>query len=384
MEGGVDHVEVEQANHLVGVDVPSNLIVQHAGLEWAYASPCTHGGCSTVTLHNGWRFATDAEWANHPGPAPFQNKCASSYFDSRWHHCDYGDFNNGHVTSHPSQLEPGRSTCCSETLLVRANATDTDGDGTPDDDDACPLDPSKAADAGQCGCGNAETDTDGDSIADCVDACPADPANDADSDGLCAGDDNCPVDANADQADFDGDAAGDVCDADDDNDGVDDVDDNCHFVVNSDQANNDGDAEGDLCDDDDDNDGVDDVDDNCQFVANTDQANFDGDDLGDACDPDDDNDDVEDGDDVCGNTDIPEVSVPSVELGTNRWALVDGDNTFDTTAPRGRGNSKRGYTTTDTGGCSCEQIIAAQGLGNGHTKYGCSNSAMDTWIASLP
>ncbi len=45
---------------------------------------------------------------------------------------------------------------------------------------------------------------------------------DSDSDAICDGNDNCPDDANPNQADFDNDAAGDACDPDDDNDGVDD------------------------------------------------------------------------------------------------------------------------------------------------------------------
>ncbi len=48
---------------------------------------------------------------------------------------------------------------------------------------------------------------------------------DADVDGVADGDDNCPNVANGDQANYDGDSEGDVCDADDDNDGVDDDDD---------------------------------------------------------------------------------------------------------------------------------------------------------------
>jgi len=92
-----------------------------------------------------------------------------------------------------------------------------------------------------------------------------------------------------------------------------------------------------------------------------------------------DGDGVNDDVDLCPDTDIPE-AVPTVRLGTNRWALVDNDFDFDTTPPKGKG-PKRSYNTTDTGGCSCEQIIAAQGLGNGHTKFGCSISAMDDWVA---
>lgn len=51
------------------------------------------------------------------------------------------------------------------------------------------------------------------------------PDPDTDDDGIDDEIDNCPETSNADQADFDGDGAGDACDIDDDGDGVDDVDD---------------------------------------------------------------------------------------------------------------------------------------------------------------
>ncbi|MDX6583426.1 MAG: hypothetical protein QOI10_2610 [Solirubrobacterales bacterium] len=169
----------------------------------------------------------------------------------------------------------------------------------------------------------------------------ADDGTDTDEDGINDTFDNCPTISNFDQANYDGDAQGDVCDADDDNDNVaDDSDscptgdtgwvsngatdndhdgcrdagaedgdddndavgdgsDNCQLVANTNQANNDGDAQGDACDPDDDNDTVADGSDNCSLVANTDQANNDGDAQGDACDPDDDNDNVADGSDNC-------------------------------------------------------------------------------------
>jgi len=87
---------------------------------------------------------------------------------------------------------------------------------------------------------------------------------------------------------------------------------------------------------------------------------------------------VPDDDDFCPNTAIPE-GVPTVRLGTNRWALVDDDFEFETTAPKGKGPN-RSYLIDDTAGCSCEQIIEKQGLGNGHTYHGCSISAMDDWV----
>lgn len=91
---------------------------------------------------------------------------------------------------------------------------------------------------------------------------------DTDQDGIGEPCDNCPANANADQADNDGDGLGDACDPDDDNDGLNDEADNCPFVSNPGQADNDGDGMGDACDDDDDNDGVPDEDDNCPLIEN--------------------------------------------------------------------------------------------------------------------
>lgn len=94
-----------------------------------------------------------------------------------------------------------------------------------------------------------------------------------------------------------------------------------------------------------------------------------------------DDDGVADADDVCPNTVIPE-SVPTVRLGVNRFALTDNDTIFDTTPPKGKGPQKA-FTLADTAGCSCEQIIQELGLGEGHTKYGCSISAMEEWVEGL-
>jgi hypothetical protein len=140
----------------------------------------------------------------------------------------------------------------------------------------------------------------------------------------------------------------------------------------------DGDADG-VCDDAD----------NCPVLANADQADADQDGQGDACDvcPQDAQNDA-DHDGVCGNVDVcsgtvlPE-SVPTVSLGVNRFADTNGDGVFDTTLPAGQG-PLRSYTLQDTKGCSCEQIIASQKLGEGHRKFGCSISAMDDWIAAHP
>ena len=99
-----------------------------------------------------------------------------------------------------------------------------------------------------------------------------------------------------------------------------------------------------------------------------------------------DNDGVPDDVDVCLGTVIPE-SVPTERLGVNRYALVDEDGVFDTTAPGKRSTQGRVqsgptdfFTVGDTAGCSCEQIIEAQHLGKGHEKFGCSLGAMRNWV----
>jgi len=106
------------------------------------------------------------------------------------------------------------------------------------------------------------------------------PAPDFDSDGVPDGSDNCLTIPNPDQADWDMDGEGDVCD-DTDGDGSTDALDNCRVVPNVDQADWDMDGEGDVCDDTD-GDGFLDSVDNCLTVPN-DQTDVNGDGFGDAC-----------------------------------------------------------------------------------------------------
>ena len=68
--------------------------------------------------------------------------------------------------------------------------------------------------------------------------------------------------------------------------------------------------------------------------------------------------------------------MPSRSLGKNRWADLDGDTKFDT---NGKNPTGRMYSIFSTAGCSCAQIIEACEYGQGHIKFGCSNSVMDTW-----
>jgi hypothetical protein len=143
---------------------------------------------------------------------------------------------------------------------------DTDTDGVLDDNDNCVDD----ANADQA-------DTDGDGTGD---ACEPD----TDGDGVIDDNDNCPNTSNADQADADEDGIGDACANDTDGDGVSNADDNCPSTSNADQTDTDGDGDGDVCDDDDDGDGVLDAVDNCPLAANPDQVDADGDGFGTECD----------------------------------------------------------------------------------------------------
>src|SRR5207245_7011729 len=114
--------------------------------------------------------------------------------------------------------------------VANADQADSDGDGTGNACDPCPGDARndqdgdgicagsgfhapKTADHDNCpAVSNAnQADTDGDGTGDACDPCPLDALNDVDHDGVCADKDNCPWVANADQTDSDGDGIGDAC-----------------------------------------------------------------------------------------------------------------------------------------------------------------------------
>ena len=133
-----------------------------------------------------------------------------------------------------------------------------------------------------------QADGDGDGHGNACDNCPSDmnpDQTDRDADGTGDVCDNCPDDANADQADGDFDGHGDACD-------------NCPDNANASQADTDGDGIGDVCDPtpngDSDGDGIDNLADNCPDASNENQTDTDGDGIGDVCDSDDDNDGVDD------------------------------------------------------------------------------------------
>jgi len=82
--------------------------------------------------------------------------------------------------------------------------------------------------------------------------------------------------------------------------------------------------------------------------------------------------------DLCPGTALPESVPTSGSLSANNSALTGITGVFTTAPPNPQGLL---FTTEDTGGCSCEQIVELQHLGEGHLMNGCSPGAMQNWVA---
>ena len=81
--------------------------------------------------------------------------------------------------------------------------------------------------------------------------------------------------------------------------------------------------------------------------------------------------------DLCPFTVLPESVPTSGRLRANNSALTGISGIFETAPPNPRGLL---FTTEDTGGCSCEQIVDALHLGPGQLRNGCSPGTMRRWL----
>ncbi len=90
-----------------------------------------------------------------------------------------------------------------------------------------------------------------------------------------------------------------------------------------------------------------------------------------------DGDGVLDANDVCPATSLPDPQ-PTLGLRKNRYIASANGEFVDNS-----GNSS-GIRVQDTGGCSGAQVIVEAGLGEGHTRFGITRSALLDWIEALP
>jgi hypothetical protein len=127
----VSFVGSAQAVSLLGQAPAASLIVNAGGFEWVYAGPCAgeSPSCGTVQLHHGFVFANDAQWLSSFASAAALNaafnspqKCAASYFNTVYDHCDFGDLSSGYIWHSPLAPSDGqRNHPAAETFLVRAS-----------------------------------------------------------------------------------------------------------------------------------------------------------------------------------------------------------------------------------------------------------------------
>ncbi|MED5351190.1 MAG: hypothetical protein VYB50_06860 [Candidatus Thermoplasmatota archaeon] len=238
---------------------------------------------------------------------------------------------------------------------------DDDADGVLDVDDLCPK-----------GINNwtstYELDMDGDGCQDETEDV------DDDADGVLDVDDNCPIISTSNQADYDGDLFGDVCDLDDDGDDVDDIDDQCPMNEKNWSSNSLTDADGDGCQDasedlDDDNDLVEDVNESGECNpgqtnwAATSETDLDGDGCRDA-----DEDTDDDGDMVLDSLD-------SCPRGMTNWVQSSQtDNDFDGCHDDEDDDDDNDGTLDVRDDCQFEAGNASRG-----GKVGCVDTDGDGW-----
>lgn len=85
---------------------------------------------------------------------------------------------------------------------------------------------------------------------------------------------------------------------------------------------------------------------------------------------------VVDADDLCPGTTVD--AIPSEDLRSSRYGWYGGSEFV------AGSDDAPVFTIADTGGCSATQVIAQQGLGAGHLRFGVSLGELRKWIEALP
>ena len=112
------------ASAAINSPVPSDLYITVGQLDWAWASPCSPGGCNAGQFPldlsyqgtQGWRVATAADFANAPTAADFGGRCAAAYFTTA-NYCDFGDGQTGYIWNNPNSPNPAELNA--DTWVVR-------------------------------------------------------------------------------------------------------------------------------------------------------------------------------------------------------------------------------------------------------------------------
>ena len=82
------------------------------------------------------------------------------------------------------------------------------------------------------------------------------------------------------------------------------------------------------------------------------------------------------GEDLCSNALLPE-SLPTLKRNPHHYADIDGDGVFEA----GMIGFDSEFTLTETGGCSCEQILNLKPGNNlGEDRRGCSRGTVEAFI----
>ena len=110
------------------VPVPTTNYITFGGVDWAWASPCSPGGCysgaeidMSYQSTQGWRIATAADLLTGPAPSDFLDGsgnviCASNWFTNLFTHCDYSDGTGGYIWNAPG---PNGQNAAAETWVLR-------------------------------------------------------------------------------------------------------------------------------------------------------------------------------------------------------------------------------------------------------------------------